>query len=48
MKKFVSLIAAGLIAVALAATAAPTPPVFQVRLVADNPSTNSEPIKGSN
>ena len=45
MNKIISLIAAGLIAVALAATAAPTPPVFQVRLVADNPSTHSEPME---
>ena len=45
MKNFMCLIAAVLIASAIAATAAPTSPVFQLRLVVDNPTTNSEPME---
>jgi preprotein translocase subunit SecD len=44
MKKFISLIATGLFTMAVAATAAPTPPVFQLRLVVDQPTTNTEPM----
>ena len=44
MKKFISLIATGLFTMAVAATAAPSPPVFQLRLVVDQPTTNTEPM----
>jgi len=45
MKKYMCLIAAVLFASTMAATAATTPPVFQLRLVADAPTANSEPME---
>jgi len=45
MKKFRSQIAIVLFASTMVATAAPTPPVFQLRLVVDHPSPTSEPME---